>query len=230
MTDNISLLDYNERKKEKLMRYLDISEIKTFESRKRARLINCLTGHKSANLVGTKNTQGATNLSIVSSAVHIGADPALMGIVFRPDQTPRHTLNNIRATKVCTLNHISEELVINGHQTSARYPENISEFDEVQLTPEVLKDFKAPFVKESKLKIALKLVREIDIVENGTHFLLFAIEGVYFPQDILEEDGHLNLYKINTASITGLDGYSSPKKLGRLTYAKPGSFSNWLKE
>jgi flavin reductase (DIM6/NTAB) family NADH-FMN oxidoreductase RutF len=212
------------------MRYLDISEIQTFESRKRARLINCLTGHKSANLVGTQNTKGATNLSIVSSAVHIGADPALMGIVFRPDSSPRHTLNNIRQTKVCTLNHISEELVIKGHQTSARYPEDVSEFNEAQLTPEVLNDFKAPFVKESKLKIALKLVREIDIVENGTHFLLFAIEGVYLPDEILGEDGHLDLYKISTTSITGLDGYSGPKKLGRLTYAKPGIYSKWLKE
>jgi len=153
-----------------------------------------------------------------------------MGIIFRPDSSPRHTLNNIRATKVCTLNNTSEELIIKGHQTSARYSENISEFDEVQLTPEELNDFHAPFVKESKLKVALKLVREIDIIENGTHFLFFATDGVYFPQDILEEDGHLNLYKINTASITGLDGYSSSKKLGRLTYAKPRSFSNWLKE
>ena len=101
-----------------------------------------------------------------------------MGIIFRPDSSPRHTLNNIRATKVCTLNNTSEELIIKGHQTSARYSENISEFDEVQLTPEELNDFHAPFVKESKLKVALKLVREIDISHISLTVIVLTNEAV----------------------------------------------------
>ena len=48
----------------------------------RAKFINSLSGVKSANLVGTVDKNGQENLSIVSSAVHIGANPPLMAIVF----------------------------------------------------------------------------------------------------------------------------------------------------
>ena len=68
------------------------------EKRYRAKFINSLSGVKSANLIGTKSTEGKSNLSIVSSAVHIGSDPALMAFIFRPASVPRHTFENILDT------------------------------------------------------------------------------------------------------------------------------------
>ena len=46
--------------------------IAALPTRQRAALINSLTGFKSPNLVGTADSQGNTNLAIMSSAVHLG--------------------------------------------------------------------------------------------------------------------------------------------------------------
>ena len=54
-------------------------ELDTWQDRRRAHFINCLSGYKSANLLGTQDKTGQTNLAIVSSVVHLGANPALVG-------------------------------------------------------------------------------------------------------------------------------------------------------
>ena len=51
------------------------SDIKAMDPRRRAAFINSLSGFKSANLVGTVNAKGQTNLAIMSSAVHLGSSP-----------------------------------------------------------------------------------------------------------------------------------------------------------
>lgn len=203
------------------MEYIDKSTFQAFENRKRARFINSLSGFKSANLIGTKDQNGLSNLSIISSAVHLGASPALIGIIFRPDVSPRHTLENIRQTKVCTLNHVNESIIKKAHQTSARYPKDISEFKACDLTEQYLEDHHAPFVKESAIKLALRLVREVPIEENGTQFLIMSIEGVYLPKEILQEDGFVNIEMAQTICVSGLDSYHTTEKKGRLNYAKP---------
>ena len=76
---------------------LDKDDIAGLERRKRAALINCLPGFKPVVLVGTADTKHATNLSIINSCFHVGAAPALLGMIIRPAPagTERHTLDNI---------------------------------------------------------------------------------------------------------------------------------------
>lgn len=95
--------------------------IVAMEKRYRATFVNSLSGFKSANLLGTSDTNQQTNLCIVSSVFHLGANPALMGVIIRPDTVPRDTLENIRATGFYTLNHVQKEMIVAAHQTSARY-------------------------------------------------------------------------------------------------------------
>jgi flavin reductase (DIM6/NTAB) family NADH-FMN oxidoreductase RutF len=195
-------------------------DFKGFETRKRARFINSLSGFKSANLVGTVNSQAQTNLSIVSSSFHLGADPALIGIIIRPDRSPRHTLDNIRDNQLCTLNQVSSIFFQQAHQTSARYPQETSEFKACGLTEEYLDSFKAPFVKESYIKMALKLEEEKKLEINGTHLLIMSIQSVYLPENCLLEDGFIDIERAGTACISGLDSYHTTTQLGRLPYAK----------
>ena len=101
-------------------------DIKLLEKRYRAAFINSLSGFKSANLIGTRSIEAHTNLSIVSSAIHLGSDPALMGIIFRPDIVERHTLENIRSTGFFTMNHVGASFYDKAHQTSARYDRSVS--------------------------------------------------------------------------------------------------------
>ncbi|MEZ4904245.1 MAG: flavin reductase [Spirosomataceae bacterium] len=137
--------------------YFSQTDIQNMEQRHRAAFINSLGGFKSVNLVGTKNNAGQTNLAIFNSIVHIGANPPLIGLVVRPDSAERHTLENILETSFYTLNHLNEDIYDKAHQTSARYPRAVSEFEAVRLTPSYQNDFFAPFVKESYIQIGVKL-------------------------------------------------------------------------
>jgi len=47
------------------------------------RLINGISGMKSANLVGTVDRRGNINLALFNSVVQIGADPPYLGMIFR---------------------------------------------------------------------------------------------------------------------------------------------------
>ena len=103
-----------------VVKHFNSSDIIGLDQRFRVNFINSLSGFKSSNLIGTISDKGETNLCIISSAFHLGADPALLGFIIRPDVSPRHTLNNLRENSVCTLNHVNSQIVEKAHQTSAR--------------------------------------------------------------------------------------------------------------
>ena len=102
------------------------NDIESFEQRYRANFINSLSGYKSAYLVGTQGKDNS-NLAIFNSVFHIGANPALIGMISRPNSVPRHTLENIRLNKFYTLNHVETSFLKQAHQTSARYESYQSE-------------------------------------------------------------------------------------------------------
>ena len=196
-------------------------DILDMESRKRAAFMNSLTGFKSASLIGTMDTSGNTNLAIFSSVVHLGSNPALIGFVNRPDTTERHTLENIQSTKQYTINHIHREIFLKGHQTSARYPKEVSEFEAVGLTPEFSTGFQAPFVKESRIKYGMEFVESHPLKINGTILVIGKVVSVSVPTVCVTEDGTIDVEKADTITISGLDGYHATQRLARLSYAKP---------
>ena len=78
---------------------LNNEEIILLEQRYRTAFINSLAGFRQAVLVGTKSLEGITNLAIFNSLIHLGASPALLGLMTRPDTVQRDTLQNIMDTK-----------------------------------------------------------------------------------------------------------------------------------
>jgi len=209
--------------------YFSHTDLKGMEQRYRAAFINSLGGFKSVNLVGTKNKAGQTNLAIFNSIVHIGANPPLIGLVVRPDSAERHTLENILETSFYTLNHLNEDIYEKAHQTSARYPRELSEFEAVGLTEDYKNDFFAPFVKESTIQMGIELRERIDFSINGTIFLIGEIKQVYYPAESLQADGFLDLEVAQSVTCSGLDSYHRTQKLGRLSYAKPDKWPDSLK-
>ena len=199
-----------------------------FSERKRVSLINSLSGFKSSNLIGTQDKEGKTNLSIVSSVFHLGASPALLGFIIRPDSVPRHTLENIKETKYFTINHVNREILKRAHQTSARYPKEQSEFESCLLEPEYLNNFLAPFVSESKVKIAVELVRIEKIPENGTNLVIGKILEIHFPDDCIEDNGRIDIGKAGSIAVSGLDSYYECQKIGSLSYAKLDRPTEWI--
>lgn len=193
-----------------------------FEKLYRTNLFNSLSGFKSANLIGTISKEGKTNLAIFSSVIHVGANPPLMGLLMRPVSVERHTYHNIKETGYFTVNHINKEIYKQAHQTSARYDKDVSEFDECGLNPEYSGTNKAPYVKESTIKIGLRLVEEQEIKANGTIFIVGEIDELILPRDVIAKDGHVDIEKAEIVVISGLDSYHATKRIARLSYAKPG--------
>ena len=191
------------------------------EQRKRAQFINSISGFRSVALIGTIDTQGQTNLAIFSSIVHIGSNPPLLGFIMRPDSVERHTLTNIMDTGFYTINHINSSMYEKAHQTSARYPKTVSEFDATQLTPLFKEGFVAPFVKESHIQIGIEFKERIEISINQTSMIIGEIKWIHYPDHCLSEDGFLDIEKAGSITSAGLDSYHTTQLLQRLEYAKP---------
>jgi flavin reductase (DIM6/NTAB) family NADH-FMN oxidoreductase RutF len=205
------------------MQHLNHDQLINMPARYRAQLVNSLSGFKSVNLIGTRNAHNKTNLAIFSSIVHLGASPALVGFITRPNSVERHTLDNILQTKKFTINQVNEGFWEAAHQTSARYSADECEFEQTGLSPCYIDGFSAPFVKESRLKYGLTLRDIIPIQLNGTQMVIGEITDIICNKAAIKKDGYIDIESLDTVAISGLDSYHTSKRLSRLSYAKPGS-------
>ena len=195
--------------------------IMSLDKNKRVHFINSLGGFKSVSLIGTSDLQGNENLAIFSSIFHIGANPPLIGLIFRPSPPERNTYNNIIDTGFYTINHINESIYRQAHQTSARYDESESEFEITNLKPEYKDSFFAPYVAESNIQLGIEFKEKITIPINNTTMIIGEITQIYIPQNCLSEDGFVDIEKANSITCSGLDSYHKTVQLDRLSYAKP---------
>lgn len=204
-----------------LRRTIQSAQFDDMEKGYRTQFINSVVGYKSVNLVGTQSVTGQHNLSIISSLCHLGSNPPLLSMIIRPASVPRHTLQNIIDTGYYTINHITEKFYTQAHQTSARYPANISEFEAVGLEHEYHEGFLAPFVAASPLQIGMQLEEIIHLKCNDTQMVIGRIDHVNVIDKAIDDDGFIQLHTLGSVCVSGLDCYHAPKKINRLAYAKP---------
>ena len=203
------------------MQHFNLEDIKAFSKIYRLNMINSVTGYKSANMIGTKSNSGRENVAIFSSITHLGSDPALLHFTLRPNTVPRDTYKNIKENKVFTVNHVSKPQIEEAHHTSAKYDENISEFDQTLLEPEYKLNWHAPFVKGAPVALGCKYLNEYEITENGCIIIIAAIEHIFVEDELLQKDGWVKLESGEVVAINGLDGYVLPQLQKRLEYARP---------
>jgi len=206
------------------MTFFNLLEINQLEHLYKINLINSCAGYKSANLIATKSTDKNTNIAIFSSVIHLGSSPPLLGFILRPTTFPRDTYENIIDTKYYTINHIHDKILKDAHHTSAKYEHGISEFETTNLETDYKDDFYVPFVKDCPIQIAMKYIEEYDIKANNTKLIIGEIQGLYINDNLLQNDGFINLADGNVATINGLDGYSIPTLKERLDYQQPKIF------
>lgn len=196
-------------------------DIEQLEQDYRRSFINSLAGFRQVVLVGSKSTDGNTNLAIFNSLIHLGANPALLGLINRPDNVKRDTLKNIVETKEYTLNYIRSSDYEKAHQTSARYDRGISEFEKVGFNESYNSSCYAPFVENAVVKIAMKFEEKIPIPLNGTILIVGSIMHVEVDGSVVGPDGFVDLSGSDVLISQGLDAYFISRAIGRLPYAKP---------
>jgi flavin reductase (DIM6/NTAB) family NADH-FMN oxidoreductase RutF len=212
---------------------LNQQEIQGLDKEYRRAFINSLAGFRQAVLVGSLSAQGQSNLAIFNSLIHLGANPALFGLINRPDSVQRDTLQNLESQGVYTLNYVAGADYQKAHQTSARYPQGVSEFEQVgfeeQYRPlleapfesQSTSTFPAPFVAGAMVQIGMKFEERVDLKINGTVLLIGSIQSVYIDDALVAADGFVNLSEAGVLVSQGLDAYFTTSPLGRLPYAKP---------
>lgn len=204
------------------MKHLKRQDFEELDHIFRINLINSCSGFKSANLIGTKSNLGIPNVAVFSSVTHLGSNPPLLGVIFRPvTDVPRNTYENIKETGQFTINHIDASIINDAHHTSAKYDKDVSEFDITGLEEEYKNGWHAPFVKNAPIQMALTYCEEYKIKANGTIQLIGEIKDLFIKSDLLEKDGFINLSKANIVAINGLDGYAVPTLKERMTYQRP---------
>lgn len=199
------------------------NDIRGMDSRRRAAFVNSLSGFKSANLVGTADRAGHCNLAIMSSAVHLGSDPALLALIIRPGGEERHTLANILATGSYSINHVTPGIIEAAHQTAARYPRETSEFEATGLTPRWVEGNHAPLVAEAGIRLGMCLREHRELSINGTHLVIGAVKLVELEENWLTADGGVDLVAADSVALSGLDAYHRAQMVQRMAYARPDS-------
>lgn len=201
---------------------LNTDQLRDMDTRTRAAFVNSLSGFKSANLVGTSDDNGRTNLAIMSSTVHLGSSPPLLALVIRPGGDERHTLHNILSTGYFSINHVTASIVEAAHQTAARYDRDTSEFDATGLTPLWREGFAAPMVAEAGIKLGLALREHQELSINQTHLVIGEVVLAEIPPDSLRDDGAVDLVRAGSVALSGLDTYYESVAFRRMAYAKLG--------
>ena len=196
-------------------------QINDLEKIKKINLINSCSGYKSANLIGSISKEGITNVAVFSSVTHLGSNPPTLGFIVRPTTVPRDTYKNILESGIFTINHVYEDILEDAHHTSAKYEEEISEFDITELEAEYHNDCIAPFVKGSPVQMEMRFVEQYHIKSNNVIHIIAEIKNLYVKDDILQEDGFLDLAKGKVAAINGLDAYAVAKNNSRFNYQRP---------
>lgn len=203
------------------MRQFLEADLKALDKIYRLNLINSCTGYKSANLIGTRAASGQDNLAVFNSVIHLGSQPAMIGFILRPTTVPRHTYSNLKSTGYFSINQINQNQIEDAHHTSAKYPADVSEFDQTQLEPQTIKPWEVPFVKDAPVQLACQYINEYHIKENDTLLIVGKIVGLYVQENMLGEDGWIRLDQGEVVTINGLDGYALPQLLDRFAYARP---------
>jgi len=203
------------------MKYYTPTDLQAMDRYHRANFVNCLSGFKPAALIVSQDQVGRSNVAIFSNIVHLGADPALIGFINRPKEATPHTLANIENNGFFTMNHVAPFQIEAAHQSSAKYPDGVSEFDHVELTEQIRSEFRIPFVSGSPVQLGLKLVDIIPIKCNGTYLVVGELVCAFLDESNVAADGFVDLAAAGSLTSLGIQGYYLPKFVQKLAYARP---------
>ena len=198
----------------------DQADLAAMPRRAATTLVNTMSGFKNAVLIGTRSGE-QDNLALFNSVIHIGAHPPLIGFILRPTTVPRHTYQAIQHNGSYTMNLVPESIYPQAHQSSAKYPEDISEFSACGLTPWFSPQHPAPYVAESPVRMGLSLREEHLIEANQTRLIVGEVREIWAPSDLVGQDGFVHLGRLGIICCNGLDAYYKPEILRRLPYAQP---------
>lgn len=165
----------------------------------------------------TVDTNGNPNLSPYSFFNVFSSNPPIL--IFSPsrrvrDNSEKHTLQNVEATKEVVINVVNFDLVHQMSLSSSEYPEGVNEFEKAGLTmlkSDVVKPFRvgeAPIQFECKVNEIIKLGTE----GGAGNLVICEVVKFHIDEDVLDEDGSINQKKLDIVARAGGSFYSRVRK------------------
>ncbi|MDQ0105030.1 flavin reductase (DIM6/NTAB) family NADH-FMN oxidoreductase RutF [Chitinophaga terrae (ex Kim and Jung 2007)] len=176
----------------------------------------------------TMNAEGQPNLSPFSFFNVFGSNPATL--IFSPsrrvrDNTVKHTLENVMATREVVINVVNYGMVQQASLASCEYPAGVNEFEKSGFTPVPSEKIKPFRVKESPVQIEC-IVKEIIVTgQEGGAGNLVICEPVmlHINETILDANGKIDPHKIDLVARMGGDYYCRASGNAVFEVAKPNT-------
>lgn len=200
-------------------RHWDESATKQLDKAYRRDLVNRISGARTAWLLGSWSDKTGNNLGLFSNVVHVGANPPLLGLIFRPETVKRDSLENIRENNEFSLNAVQPEMMEMAHQASAKYAADTDEFEAIGFEIERKNDSRIPFVSSALLQLQMQMEELHPIKANGCLFMISRIVGLHIHESALDEDDLPDCAQ--WLHVCGLDQYVQSTPLKKLPYARP---------
>jgi flavin reductase (DIM6/NTAB) family NADH-FMN oxidoreductase RutF len=170
-------------------------------------------GPRPIALASTIDSNGNPNLSPFSFFNLFSANPPIL--IFSPsrrvrDNTTKHTLQNAENTKEVVINVVNYNLVQQTSLSSTEYEKNINEFIKAGLTT-IPSDIVKPYrVAESPVQFECKVTEIIPLGQEGGagNLVICEVLKIHINEEILDENGAINPYKIDLVSRLGGNWYS----------------------
>jgi flavin reductase (DIM6/NTAB) family NADH-FMN oxidoreductase RutF len=174
----------------------------------------------------TIDENGQPNLSPFSFFNLFGSNPPTL--IFSParrvrDNTIKHTLENIYATKEVVINVVTYAMVQQASLSSCEYPRGTSEFEKAGFTPLASEKIKPFRVKESPVQLECIVKQIIETGQEGGAGNLVICEPVliHINDDILNSQGVIDPHKIDLVARMGADYYCRASGDAVFEVAKP---------
>lgn len=161
----------------------------------------------------TLSASGKPNLSPFSFFNVFSANPPIL--VFSParrvrDNTTKHTLENVKATKEVVINVVNYDIVQQASLSSTEYAAGVDEFLKSGLT-KLPSDLVKPYrVAESPVQFECKVNEIISLGENGGagNLVICEVVKMHISELILDGNGNIDQRKIDLVSRLGGNWYS----------------------
>jgi flavin reductase (DIM6/NTAB) family NADH-FMN oxidoreductase RutF len=174
----------------------------------------------------TVDENGVPNLSPFSFFNVFGSKPPIL--VFSParrvrDNTIKHTLENVYATKEVVINVVNYNIVQQTSLASCEYPKGVNEFVKAGFTP-VPSDLVKPFrVKESPVSLECRVTQVIETGNEGGagNLVICEVLCMHIDDNVLDEAGKIDPNKIDLVARMGGDYYCRASGNAIFEVAKP---------
>ena len=189
------------------MKKVTAAEIKGFEKHYRTSFINSLSGIRTAFIGITEDDRGRRNAATLSNVTHVGADPAQMSILFRPDNGKRHSLSNYRNQGRITLVCMPFSKSSSVHEVSMNAPEGVFELEIVGESYKEYPEWAHPLPTAYLYAIELAFV-EAFTLNNGCVYTVGEIQNIALGHDVQVCDQGKVMFKQSPTLAIGLQQYT----------------------